>query len=298
VAVAGPIPFLFCRYELTVDDEPLDARAQLTSLKELQGKFYPHGPSAERRGLFDSVVMRPRSFTLDDDTILTWSVGQVVGRRVAVHYNRNRDDLDRATLDDDSLRYADFVAVPRLGVLAVDDRHGEEYLGGAIAAHRFRSIFRQLDGADAIVTPAAEYADVQRALDQWTVTSFGFTIRPVNPHAPSAIARKLANALKERKVAKARGQWVAEPGEGIEPDNEMKAIIDLTEAGYGQISLKGMTKEGHSAEIKKSPFYESMDKNLQSLRRPKELRVTIDTEELSDRQIQRAVATILRNFYG
>jgi hypothetical protein len=65
-ALADVRPFLFYRYELTVDDELLDAKAQLNALKELQGQFYPSSPSAERGGLFDSVIMRPRSLTLDD----------------------------------------------------------------------------------------------------------------------------------------------------------------------------------------------------------------------------------------
>jgi hypothetical protein len=185
-----PIPFLFYRYELLVDEEPLNTKAQLMSLKELQGQFYPHGPTAERAGLFDSVVMRPRSFTLEHRTILTWSVGQTIGKRNTVKYNNRLDDLDRERVDDGSLRYADFVAVPDLGVMAVDDRVGDEYLGGAQAAHRFRSIFRQLDGADASVVPAAEYADIQKALETWTVTSFAFTVRPFNPHSPSDIAKK------------------------------------------------------------------------------------------------------------
>jgi hypothetical protein len=295
--VADQIPFLFCRYELLVDDEPLDAKAQLVALKELQGQFYPHGPKAGREGLFDSVIMRPRSFTLETRTVLTWSIGQTIGRRVSIKYNKRLDDLDRDMLDDGSLRYADFVAVPDLGVLAVDDRQGDPYMGGAQAAHRFRSVFRQLDGADAGVTPAAEYADIQKALKDWTVTSFGFTVRPFNPHAPSDIAKKVADALKARKVARASGRWQAEPGKGIKSDEEMQGILDLTEAGYGQVAIKGEI-DGRTAQIKKSTFYEDTDLNLRSLNRPKEMRVMIDRDHMSERAVFREVAQVLVKFYG
>lgn len=154
--MAGAIPFLFCRYELVVDDDPLDARAQLVSLKELQGKYYPYGPKAEREGKFDSIVMRPRSFTLDEKMVLTWSIGQLVGQRLSVQYNIKEDDISRQYHKDDSLRYADFVAVPELGVLAVDDRLGETRLGGRAATNRFCSVFRQIDGGNAVITPAAD----------------------------------------------------------------------------------------------------------------------------------------------
>ncbi len=295
--MANQIPYLFCRYELLVDEEPLDAKAQLVALKELQGQFYPNGPTAERAGLFDSVVMRPRSFTLGKRTVLTWSVGQTIGQRVAIKYNKRLDDLDRDRVDDGSLRYSDFVAVPDLGVLAVDDRQGSEYLGGAQAAHRFRSIFRQLNGADASVLPAADYADIQKALKKWTISSFGFTVRPFNPHSPSDMATKLADALKARNAARATGRWTAEPGEGLKADDEMQGILDLTEAGYGQIAIKGETG-GHTAQIKKSTFYEDTNQNLNSLNRPKEMRVMIGDTDMTEKAVFKQVAEVLVKFYG
>ena len=195
----------------------------------------------------------------DGNFAITFSVGQAIGSRVRVTYDKRQDDIDRAPVADDSLRYADFIAVPKFGVLAVSDRSGDEYLPGSTAAHRFRSIFRWQDDveADAVVTPAADYNDVQRALQKWTVSTFSFTIRPSNPHPPGVEAKALEDALKARNVARSLGTWEAKEGESIKPDKEMKAIIDLTEAGYGQIALKGSTNEGVHAEIRKQPFSES-----------------------------------------
>jgi hypothetical protein len=78
----------------------------------------------------------------------------------------------------------------------------------------------------------------------------------------------------------------------------MKAIVDLTEAGYGQIAIKGNTPEGVSAEIKKSQFFEDKDKNLNSLDRPKEMRVQISVEGLSETALKKRIAAILVGFYG
>ena len=268
--------FLFYRYELYIDGEKLNARAQLIALKEMQGKYVPHSAKGAKEGLFDSILMRPRSFTMDDGNLaITFSVGQAIGSRVRVTYDHGNDDIDRKHQKDDSLRYADFIAVPTIGVFAVSDRSGDEYLPGSTAAHRFRSIFRwQNDDtdADAVVTPAAKYEDVQRAISNWTISTFSFTIRPFNPHSPGIEAERLGNALKERQVSRAYGKWQADPGEGIKPDDEMKAIIDLTEAGYGQTAIKGETDDGVKAEIRKSPFYEDKEDNLESLERPKDMR--------------------------
>ena len=242
----------------------------------MQGNYLPHSGNGVREGLYDSIIMRPRSFTMDDGNLaITFSVGQAIGSRVRVTYDKRSEEIGRNQLEDDSLRYADFVAVPKFGVFAVSDRSGDEYLPGATAAHRFKSIFRWQENidADAVVTPAADYHDVQRAMSDWIISTFSYTIRPFNPHSPGVEAEKLGNALKERQVGRAYGKWQAEPGEGIKPDTEMKAIIDLTEAGYGQTALKGETAEGVKAEIRKSQFYEDKEQNLNSLERPKEMRI-------------------------
>ena len=299
--VARQRPFLLYRYQLLVEGEPLDAQAQLVALKELQGQIFPSGPKAERENLADTILMRPRSFRLDDGTqVFAWSVGSLIQARIRVTYDKDNDDLDRKLLEDrDSLRYADFVAVPRLGIFAVDDRSGEEFMGGSPAAHRLRPIFRQLDDeAEAIITPAADHEDFQRALKRWKITTFSFTVKPFNPHPPSALAQKLGEELKNRRVKRAHGEWQAEEDKGLRPDDEMKAIVDLAEAGYGQLAIKGKTSGGQQAEIKKSAFFEDKDKNLKSLEKPKQMRILVDTEDASERGVQKRVASVIIDLYG
>ncbi|MCP3460581.1 hypothetical protein [Bradyrhizobium sp. CCGUVB23] len=110
--------YLLYRYELLIEDEPLDERAQATALKELQGQFYPSGPKAERDRIFDTVLMRPRGFKMDEIQVLTWSVGSSIQARIRVTYDKRNDELNRKLLvDNDSLKYADFVAVPDLVLL-------------------------------------------------------------------------------------------------------------------------------------------------------------------------------------
>jgi hypothetical protein len=294
-------PYLLYRYELSVDDERLEPAAQIVALRELQGQFFPSGPKAEADNNFDSVLMRPRTFKMDDDEtqVFTWSVGATILARVKVTYDKSKDDLNRKLLvDKESLRYSDFVAIPALGIFAVDDRSGEEYLGGSVGAHRFRAIFRTQEDADATITPAADPKDFERALKRWKITNFSFTIKPVNPHAPSVLAKRLDEELRKRNVKREHGEWQAAEGTGIKPDDDMQAILDLTEAGYGQIAIKGPTAGGQRAEIKKSQFFEDKDKNLKSLEKPKQMRILVETDGLSERKVQKAIASVIIDIYG
>jgi hypothetical protein len=76
-----------------------------------------------------------------------------------------------------------FVAVPTLGVFAIDDSISERTLGARSAVGRFAAIVEILAGEDyeVRVTFAGTAADAQRALDTWTLDQFSFTVRPFNP---------------------------------------------------------------------------------------------------------------------
>ena len=131
--MSRPVPFLFCRYQFLINEELLDGHGQLRSLIDLQGRFFTHGLRAEREGLFDSVVMRPRRIDIDDREAIYWSVGQEIGMRDAYQYDMGHDQLKLTSIDDPSIRYSDFISIPSLGVLAVDDRTGESHMGGRAA---------------------------------------------------------------------------------------------------------------------------------------------------------------------
>jgi len=293
------IPFLFCRYQLSVDDEVLDEKGQLEALKELQGKYYPHTKKAAESGLFDSVIMRPRNFQVAGNSALSWSVGQQIGQRVRARYDGGADKLLLEAQPDDSIKYSDFVAIPSLRVLAVDDRTGDRHLGGRGATNRFKSVFRQLDGADCDIVLATDRADVDRALDKWDVHSFMFTVRPPNPHPPSEPGRILAERMKARGIGRATGKWESEADGSIKPkaDDEMTGIIDLAEAGYGQIGLKGEV-DGHDAQIKKPQYYHDPKHNIRAQDRPREMRVFIESDDDKDEAVFDAAAKALVNFYG
>jgi hypothetical protein len=298
--MSRPIPFLFCRYEILVGDEVLDASGQLAALTELQGKYYPYGRKAERERRFDSIIMRPRGISENGEAVLSWSVGFRPGLRVGAEYDDRADELNLRAIEDDSVRFSDFVAIPRLRVLAVDDRAGDLHIGGRQAVRRFKSIFRQLEDGDANIMLETDQQDVERALERWRITSFGFTVRPHNPHPPGRLGEKLGVSLKRRGVGRSRGTWEAVPGEKIDPsaDDEISAIVELSSAGYGQIDVRGFTPEGHAAHIKKPAFSKDQERNLKNQAKPRELRVYIERETEDDEAFFIDVAKTLMGFYG
>jgi hypothetical protein len=296
--MARAIPFFFCRYQFLVDDEPLDIRGQANALKELQGRFFAHGPTAERESHLDSVVMRPRQLKVDGEVALMWSVGRRIGPRLTVGYDPDEDELTRDTVVDEGVNYSDFVAVPRLGVLAVDDRAGAPHLGGKAAINRFRSIFRNIPGGDVAITLTTRPQDVERALAQWSLTEFSFVVRPYNPHPPGDLSKRLSEQLEKDGIGRytAKAQPVAGRAMHAAEDGHIASVVELSEAGYGQFAVKGVTGEGHVAQIKRPKFEDERTKNQQRQLEPRELRVIV-TVEGDDVAAAKIIVKSLVNFY-
>ena len=298
--MARRIPYLFCRYELLVDEERLNVRGQLEALTELQGMYFAHGPKAEREERLDSVLMRPRQFKIEGARVLSWSVGQRLDLRVAAEYDNVSDKLTFRTHNDMSVRYADFVAVPDLGALAVDDRAGPVYLGGKAAIRRFQSIFRNVEGGEACVYHSTSKEDVDHALEVWNLQELSFLVRPYNPHPVGDLSRRLSEQLEAdgigRYAAKAKpvGAHPMKPS----PDGHLEAAIEMADAGYGQFAIKGVTTDGHEATIKKQRFSDQAEKNRKQQDEQRELRIHISVDDEADEELPQLVAKAMVEFYG
>lgn len=294
-----PRPFLLCRYRLLVDDEPLTARAQLNALTELQGKYFAASAAAERQRRRDSAIFRARSMTVDGERIIAWSVGRRIGTRVTVQPGADGSTLDLREVPDQGVHYSDFVAVPRLGVMAVDDRSGDPHLGGKAAIKRFQAIFEHVDGGEAVVLLTTTSADVQRALRQWELTEFSFVVRPANPHPPGDLSRELSEEFRKDGIGRERGSFRPLPGQRMRPseDGPIAAVRELADDGYGQYAFKGVTPDGHSAQIKAPKFEETKAKNQQRQAEPREMRIVIELDTDVDEAVFHHAARALRQFY-
>jgi hypothetical protein len=293
-------PFLFCRYSITVGDDNLNANAQYKIVSELQGQPVAHGPKAEEERNYDTLLMRPAKFQVDGQAVYFWSVGVMIKQRLRAKYDKGNDTIEYELLDDGSVRFNDFIAVPALSVLAVDDRGGELHLGGKQAIHRFRSVIRSVEDADASVVFEASPEEVRKALRDWSLTRFKFTIQPNNPRPVPQLAQTLSDQFKKDGIGKLTGS--VQPAEGARMHMHRQGFIaaaaGLVEAGYGQMSVAGRTPDGRDAEIKKPRFDSDVVKNEQIQEKPRELRVFVDDEDLKEADINRTAASALIKFHG
>lgn len=293
-------PFLFCRYQFTVDEEVLNTAGQFALLKDLQGQPIDAPAAGISERYLDSIIMRPRKIKWRGYDVLTWTVGHEIEERVRATYDPEQDKLDFDEIKDGSVRFSDFVAVPNLGVLAVDDRAGDLHLGGKQAINRFRAVIRMSKGADVAIVFDATPDEVRRALTSWKLTSFKFTIRPNNPRPVSRLAEALGDQLKKDFIGSMTGTAKPEPGDHMRMGDGgfINATTDLIDAGYGQSAVAGTTPDGLEAEIKKPRFDLDPDKNEKIQGKPRQLRIYIDSEDMTDEQVFATAAGSLIRFYS
>lgn len=296
--MAKPRPYVFCRYLFSVDEEPLDAGAQLVALQDLQGQFFAHGPTAEREGRHDTVIMRPRGFEINGEPVISWSVGQRTDSRIGVKYDERGDKLQFVQIDNGTVRYNDFVAIPRLGVMAVDDRTGDRHIGARSVIARLRSVFRNIEGGSADVAMTTTSADVERALQQWDLREVSFKVRPTNPHSPDELSKMMSDALRQEGIGTLRA--VARPQAGAEMrpnDGPLDQARSLSDAGYGQIGVRGVMADGNVAYIPRPHFEDERTRNQRIQAKPRELRVYVETEGDTDEESFLSAAASLIGFY-
>jgi hypothetical protein len=293
-------PFLFCRYAILVSDEQLSSTAQSKLLAELQGQPVAHGEKAAEEKNYDTLLMRPKHLKVEGHDVHFWSVGVMVKERLRATYDRAKDQIDLELVKDGSVRYNDFIAVPSIKAMAVDDRGGELHLGGKHAINRFRSVIRKNEDADALVEFQAKPEDVRRALRDWSLTRVTFTLQPNNPRPVNRLAQALSEQFKRDGIGKLVGR--VQPAEGVQmrmhKEGFIAAASGLVDAGYGQMSVAGHTKEGLDAEIKKPPFDPDVTKNERIQEKPREMRILVDDVGLKEDEINRMAAQALVKFHG
>lgn len=131
-----PTPYVFCRYAIQIDDDLLDAVATVQALNEVQGRFLPHGRKAEQEGNNSIVVMQPSTDNIQGEDVVTWKIGYRAGSRTVTDYDVDGRQLTHQVENDRHIIHTDIVAIPRLGVMAVNDRTNSMHMGAKPALSR------------------------------------------------------------------------------------------------------------------------------------------------------------------
>lgn len=295
--MATKIPFLFCRYVAQIEDEVLDAAGTLSALNDLQGKYLPSGPKAERENNPTIVVMRPRKLTIGGEEVVTWDIGHRPGHRVVTDYDAASQEISHVVQDDKHIVHTTIVAVPRLGAMAVNDRINALNMGARPALSRTRAAFRQIENGSFaywFLSPG-DVAGIVSGLD---LLEYSYTARRINPTPPSVLAAAFDATMEQEGIALQRGVARPEPGETMHAaGGVIEATSDLVGAGYAVAGFKGTTPTGHLAQIRKPQFSMDKNENLKQLDREQPLRVFIETEEEDDALIAGIVGELVR-FYG
>jgi hypothetical protein len=293
-----PTPFLFCRYTISRNDRPLGASEQLTLLNSIRGQVVAYrkpDPSDEDR---DTFAMKPSAFNVGQRSGLVWYVGYYVGIRSEASYNQTDDDIIERLVETNGIKFTKFVAVPSLGAVAVQDQVGDIHLSGASGINRFKVIAGALPGVEVDIELAASNQDVTSALNQWSIEQFTFNLRPFNPTA-RRMGQLLHQLFVTNDIGKLRG--VAQPSHGHYIHNASEGFVGeavgLVSAGYGQMSLKGITPGGQAASFGKPAFSDSRDENARRQEKPRSLRVYFEPAE-SDKELNSIVAQSLVDFYA
>src|ERR1700730_17715251 len=166
--------FLFCRYQILKDDAAIRPSDEWKLLEELRGKTIAYRVRDPQSDDFNTYLFKPRKKRIAAHEVHTWEVAQDIRYRTATKADKARDELTDELVETDEVRHTKFVALPVLGVFAVDDSISERTLGARSAVGRFEAIVETLAGNDyeVRVTFAGTAADAQRALDTWTLDQF------------------------------------------------------------------------------------------------------------------------------
>ena len=297
--MARTTPYIFCRYVILDDEDPITPDEEWQMLQEIKGQTIAYRVREPRSDDFDTFLMRPRRKQISGYTVHTWTVAQDVRLRKRSRADKRNDEIVDDTVETEEIRHTKFVGIPRLQVFAVDDSIGERFLGARSAVSRFAAIVEQLvSDSDVRVNFAGTSADAQKALETWKLDQFSFTVRPFNP-----TPRKPGDAMHELMIEDGIGtlRAVATPRDGEDMRDSHKGLISeakgLTEAGYGQYGATGTTLDGIRASLSKPKFTMDKTKNQKAQAENRTLKVYIprggDIEE-----DEAAIVKALLDLYG
>ena len=296
--MARPINYLFCQYELEVEDEVQSSSAQFNMIAENQGGHFVHG--REKDGVQPQTLCTdPIKHSVDDTECHSFEIGYRPGIRILQEYNEaERRKISRIERDSHT-KFGHVVTIPSLGAMAIRDRTSDDTIGATQTISALKSLVRGIaDGQGQINLTHASEDDVSYALEHWNVHEYAFTARPLNPTGGD-LAKMRSQMYEDENIYQENGKVKAAPGESLKVANgTLGQTMDLYKGGYAQVGFRGQTEDGHAANLPKQAFYQDKAKNLKVREsRPRFLRISFEREDANDDKTL-DVAQALMRFYS
>jgi hypothetical protein len=289
-------PYILCRYQIATGDDRLDATGQTAFFRENQGQFRPY-PTRRDRPPANAIIMEVEPLECGGYDALSFYVGYQPGYRTKFGYNARTQKRTSDVVQDDNIRSAHIVAVPRLGCMAIEDRTGEHNINHSTAVRALRSIVSEtLNEGDFSVLHLSD-EDVRKILEEWELIQYDYSIRPLNPISVSDLADLRSEAMKIDNVAVDSGQLKPPAGDTMVSKGgivtQTQAVVD---AGYGQSGARAITAEGNEARFPKPKFHMNKEKNFAEREKPRFLKILFDADE--DGPDTDGIVKTLVSFYG
>jgi hypothetical protein len=288
---------LLSRYTWEERDRGLSRAEQEERLEQLKAaQPIAYRKSEPESDDFDTYIIAPTSGTRLTVPFLTWQVCRDIRFRQVRKPDRRSQTVRFDFEDTDDCELARIVAIPSLGVLAVEDGTGDGKIGGWSALQRFRAIVGSHTIGKFEAAIAGTPQDLAKAIETWELDQFSFQARPFNPH-PSNPGQVLSDMMKADKIGEIRGTALPHEGGHIKPKESgmVQETLGLAAKGYATYGATGRTPSGAKAVIRKQPFSHDRHENLERLRGPQQLRVYIDADD-DKKQIKRTVDVLLEFF--
>jgi len=295
--LARPVSYVFCRYEIEVDDASLEASAEFVLISENQGSEHSHG--RDREGVQPQTLCTdPVKMNVDGIRAHSFEIGFKPGVRLRQEYDESTKRKVQSLERDTHTKFGHIVTVPELGAMAVRDWATDDTLAAAQTLSAVKSLVRSIsDGNGQISISHADEGDVDRAFERWNVHEYSFTARPLNPTGGD-LAKMRTAMYQSENVWQETARLKAPPGGNLKKEDvTIGQVEELHEGGYAQRGFKGQTEDGHAASMVKPAFSQDKSKNLKMrTSRPNFLRVSFDREDKSD-DVSLDVVRALVRFY-
>jgi hypothetical protein len=164
-----------------------------------------------------------------------------------------------------------------------------------------RSIIRGFHGNDSEFSLVRlSNAEIRNAMEQWALTEYSYTIRPLNPVTLSDLTTLRSDKMKDENIARESAKLRAEEGEAMAPNGgPIEQTQEMVEEGYGQNGFSGITPDGHRGQVPKPTFHMDKEKNLTEQAKPRPVRMVFDIDDydIDEHDLAPTVAQALINFF-